>query len=57
MFSVSSSSYDVCPCMLKVSTDIEGKNSWLECFSVNGVRLPTGYYFGVTAATGDLSGK
>lgn len=24
--------------------------------SVNGVRLPTGYYFGMSAATGDLAG-
>lgn len=40
---------------LTVSTDIEGKNSWLQCFSVDGVRLPTGYYFGVSAATGDLT--
>lgn len=40
-----------------MSTDIEGKNSWIQCFSVDGVRLPTGYYFGVTAATGDLSGE
>lgn len=38
-----------------VQTDIEGKNEWKECFSVGGVRLPTGYYIGVTAATGDLS--
>jgi len=40
----------------QVSTDIEGTNSWLQCFSVDGVRLPTGYYFGVSAATGDLTG-
>ncbi len=41
--------------VLTVNTDIEGKNEWKECFSIKGVRLPTGYYFGVTAATGDLS--
>ncbi|KAK2166726.1 hypothetical protein LSH36_36g05005 [Paralvinella palmiformis] len=40
---------------LTVSTDIEGKNNWKECFSVAGVRLPTGYYFGASAATGDLA--
>ena len=38
-----------------VSTDIENKAAWKPCFSVQGVRLPTGYYFGMTAATGDLS--
>ncbi|XP_035207421.1 vesicular integral-membrane protein VIP36-like, partial [Stegodyphus dumicola] len=41
--------------VLTVSTDIEGKNAWRECFSVKGVRLPTGYYFGASATTGDLS--
>lgn len=41
--------------VLIVSIDIEGKNEWKECFNVKGVRLPTDYYFGVTAATGDLS--
>ncbi|CAF0932076.1 unnamed protein product [Rotaria sp. Silwood1] len=40
---------------LTVSTDIEGKNVWKECFSVSDVRLPTQYYFGFSAATGDLS--
>jgi hypothetical protein len=40
----------------QVSTDFEGKNAWKLCFAVDGVRLPTGYYFGVSAATGDLSG-
>jgi mannose-binding lectin 2 len=40
---------------LTVSTDIDNKNEWKECFSVDGVRLPTRYYFGFSAATGDLS--
>lgn len=47
-----------CPCfpsVVLVSTDMENKAAWKECFSVRGIRLPTGYYFGVTAATGDLS--
>lgn len=38
-----------------MSTDLENKAAWKECFSVKGVRLPTGYYLGVSAATGDLS--
>lgn len=41
--------------VLTVSTDIENKAAWKECLSVQGVRLPTGYYFGMTAGTGDLS--
>lgn len=38
-----------------VSTDLENKAAWKECFKVSGVKLPTGYYFGVSATTGDLS--
>ncbi|EFA10355.1 vesicular integral-membrane protein VIP36 [Tribolium castaneum] len=41
--------------VLTVSTDIENKAAWKECFQVKGVRLPTGYYLGVSATTGDLS--
>jgi len=40
---------------LTVSTDIENKNVWKECFTSNNVKLPTGYYFGFSAATGELS--
>lgn len=40
---------------LTVSTDIANKGAWKECFSVKGIRLPTGYYFGMSATTGDLS--
>jgi mannose-binding lectin 2 len=39
-----------------VSTDVDGKNGWKPCFTVDGVRLPTGYFFGLSAATGDLAG-
>lgn len=38
-----------------VFVDLENKNAWKQCLSVSGVRLPTGYHFGVSAATGDLS--
>lgn len=41
--------------VLTLSTDIENRNEWKECFKVAGVRLPTGYYFGASAETGDLS--
>ncbi|CAC5422571.1 LMAN2 [Mytilus coruscus] len=40
---------------LKVSLDVDGKNAWKECFSVHGVKLPLGYFFGATAATGELA--
>ena len=40
---------------LTVSTDVAGKNEWAECFKVSGVQLPTGYFLGISAATGDLS--
>ena len=41
--------------VLTVSIDIEGKNNWKPCFTVKGVRLPIGYYFGASAATGELA--
>ncbi|KAL5021298.1 hypothetical protein ScPMuIL_000453 [Solemya velum] len=40
---------------LKVSIDIENKNGWKECFSVKGIKIPTGYYFGASATTGQLA--
>ena len=40
---------------LTVSHDVDNKRTWKSCFTVDGVYLPTGYYFGVSAATGDLS--
>ncbi|CAH2233816.1 jg22498 [Pararge aegeria aegeria] len=40
---------------LIVSTDLEGKNAWKECLRVEKVLLPTGYYYGASATTGDLS--
>ncbi|CAK9807552.1 Vesicular integral-membrane protein VIP36 [Anthophora quadrimaculata] len=41
--------------VLTVSTDFANKAAWKECFVVTGIRLPTGYYFGISATTGDLS--
>ena len=40
---------------LTVSTDIDGANAWTECFSIDQVYLPLGYFFGFTAATGELT--
>ena len=40
--------------VLSVLINFDGKD-WKECFKVSGVILPTGYYVGVSAATGDLS--
>ncbi|EPB76303.1 Legume-like lectin family protein [Ancylostoma ceylanicum] len=40
---------------IPIFTDISGKYEWKLCLSVNNVQLPTGYYFGISAATGDLS--
>lgn len=42
---------------VQVMVDVEGKNEWRECIDFGGVRLPTGYFFGASAATGDLSGE
>jgi len=38
-----------------VTHDLDNKRAWAPCFQVEGVKLPTGYYFGASAATGDLS--
>ncbi|XP_011174335.1 vesicular integral-membrane protein VIP36 [Solenopsis invicta] len=40
---------------LTVSTDLANKAAWRQCFQVNEVKLPTGYYIGISATTGDLS--
>ena len=40
---------------LSVRTNIEGTNEFRECFTSSGVLLPTNYYIGFSAATGDLS--
>merc|ERR1719312_475687 len=40
---------------LTVSHDLSNKRAWESCFSIDGVKLPTGYYFGLSATTGDLS--
>lgn len=40
---------------LTVMTDLENKNEWKLCFETSNVKLPTGYYFGASATTGDLS--
>ena len=38
--------------VLTVSHDLGNRRAWEECFRVEGVKLPTGYYFGVSATTG-----
>ena len=40
---------------LTVQMDVEGKGEWRNCFSVGGVKLPTGLHIGLSAATGELS--
>jgi len=40
---------------LTVKTDVDGQNNWLACFEVDGVKLPRGLFFGISAATGDLT--
>lgn len=37
--------------------DVNHQNEWKNCISLDGVHLPTGYYLGISAATGDLTGK
>jgi len=37
--------------------DVDDERTWKPCVSAEGVTLPTGYYLGFSAATGDLAGK
>jgi len=39
---------------LTVKIDVDDQRGWKPCFEVEGVHLPTGYFFGFSAATGDL---
>lgn len=39
---------------LTVKTDVDDKKSWQNCFEVDGVNLPKGFFFGMSSATGDL---
>ena len=34
---------------------MDGTDDWNECFVVDNINLPTGYYMGFTAATGELA--
>lgn len=40
---------------IDVDADSSGKD-YLECFSQQGIKLPTGYFFGVSASTGSYPG-
>lgn len=41
--------------MVTILRDVDGKGLFDICAQVDGIELPTGYYFGISAATGDLS--
>ncbi|TRY76271.1 hypothetical protein TCAL_12004 [Tigriopus californicus] len=41
--------------VLTVSHDLENDRAWTQCLQVKDVKLPTGYYIGASATTGDLS--
>ena len=43
--------------LIQVMFNFDESTKWKPCFVVSDVDLPTGYYFGFTAATGDLCGK
>ncbi|XP_038559404.1 VIP36-like protein isoform X1 [Micropterus salmoides] len=40
---------------LTLMVDVDGKQEWKDCADITGLRLPTGYFFGASSATGDLS--
>lgn len=41
---------------LQLMVDVDGKQQWKDCADITGLHLPTGYFFGASSATGDLSG-
>ena len=43
--------------IVQVLTNIDGTSEWKPCFSTKDMDLPTGFHFGVSAATGDLAGN
>ncbi|XP_046857653.1 vesicular integral-membrane protein VIP36-like [Xenia sp. Carnegie-2017] len=40
---------------LTVMTDIDSDGEWKACLQVSGIRLPTSYFIGLSAATGNLA--
>ncbi|XP_071338025.1 lectin, mannose-binding 2-like b isoform X2 [Trachinotus anak] len=40
---------------LTLMVDVDGKQEWKHCADITGLRLPPGYFFGASSATGDLS--
>ncbi len=40
---------------LKVSYDVKNNNYFQHCFEVSNLQLPNGYFFGLTAHTGDVA--
>lgn len=40
---------------LTLMVDVDGKQEWKDCADITGLRLPSGYFFGASSATGDLS--
>ena len=41
--------------LLKVSYDVKNNNYFQHCFEVSNLQLPNGYFFGLTAHTGDVA--
>ena len=41
--------------IVAVTHDLENKRAWAPCLKVEGVKLPTGYFIGASAATGNKS--
>lgn len=49
----------MCPAdyFLQLMVDTDGKFEWKDCAVIRGLRLPRGYHFGASSATGDLTGE
>nr|XP_040051906.1 VIP36-like protein isoform X2 [Gasterosteus aculeatus aculeatus] len=40
---------------LTLAVDVDGKQEWVDCADITGLKLPSGFFFGASSATGDLS--
>ncbi|XP_056274009.1 VIP36-like protein [Pseudoliparis swirei] len=40
---------------LTLRLDVDGSQEWKDCADITGLRLPSGFFFGASSATGDLS--
>lgn len=48
--------FDIFSTVTQLMVNVDRQQEWRECTDISGLHLPTGYFFGASSATGDLSG-